>query len=105
MLESEQDGAQQGVLTLPLMLNTGGGIDEVVVAERMLVGLVMPILGTHHQASNVGHLVGEGLREFPQRLMRTATRAVLVVEEFAAGREFPGLPVVHDVLREALPRR
>jgi hypothetical protein len=35
MLESEQEGAQQSILTFPLMLEQGYGIDIVVVGEHV----------------------------------------------------------------------
>src|SRR5580704_7342125 len=105
ILEGVDQGPEQGVLSLPLMLELTEWVYEVVVGEHVMIGIVMPIFRTHQQSGDRGHFVGEGLGEFPKRLLDSGARAIFVVEEFAAGGGFPCVPVVYDVLREALPRR
>src|ERR1035437_5525134 len=88
------------------MLRAGHRVDEIVVREIVLAGIVMTVLEPRQQSRHFGYLVAQRLSNFPQCLSSPGTRPILVLEECATRRRLERRgEVVHQVLRQSLPRR
>src|SRR5258708_2613944 len=87
-VERVNEIGRQGVLAVPQMLRAGRWVEAIVVEEKVLAGIVMPVFQPGQQSRHIRYLIGDCLSNFPQRLRGPGTRSVLVIEEFAARCRF-----------------